>query len=298
MTTDEWAGLAEQAWRYLEPYHAVAYFAPEHRAACDAAGLKGGWMAYFATRSAPLGAVGPEVVTALFHGFHPAMVGRAIPDAWHYSSPERVLQARLAGVDAALQRILGDDLANPEITTAASLLTAAVQAADPAGRALFASHAALPLPDEPHLRLFWATTALREHRGDGHVATLVAEGIGGCEAHVLQVAAGRVRREGIQPFRGWSDDEWQTATERLSARGWLDHDGAITASGRTARTAIEDRTNVLAAAPFQALGPDRAAELMAALRPVAARIGASGAMPYPNPIGVPAPEDTDLAGQV
>ena len=34
-------------------------------------------------------------------------------------------------------------------------------------------------------RLFHAASLLREHRGDGHVAALMAEGIGGLEAHVL-----------------------------------------------------------------------------------------------------------------
>jgi hypothetical protein len=34
-------------------------------------------------------------------------------------------------------------------------------------------------------RLWHAATLLREHRGDGHNAALVAHGIGGTEAHVL-----------------------------------------------------------------------------------------------------------------
>ena len=37
----------------------------------------------------------PEVVTATFYNFAPAMVGRAIPDAWRFASPERVLEDAL-----------------------------------------------------------------------------------------------------------------------------------------------------------------------------------------------------------
>ena len=50
---------------------------------------------------------------------------------------------------------------------------------------MYAGLRALPVPEEPVARLFHAATLLREHRGDGHIAALMAEGIGGLEAHVL-----------------------------------------------------------------------------------------------------------------
>src|SRR4051794_24377218 len=92
--------LARLAWQAFEPYHAMIYFAPEAREAYSTAGLKGFWMGYFASRAAPLGPVSAEIVTATFYNFHPRMVRRAIPDAWRFSSPERVLNARLAAADA------------------------------------------------------------------------------------------------------------------------------------------------------------------------------------------------------
>ena len=107
--------VARRMWHLLEPYHASVYFAPEVRDAMKGVGLKGFWMGYFAGRSAPLGEVGPEVVTALFFGFHPDMVARALPDAWRYASPAAVLEARTAAVGSALERILGDDVASPAI---------------------------------------------------------------------------------------------------------------------------------------------------------------------------------------
>ncbi len=45
----------------------------------------------------------------------------------------------------------------------------------------------LPIPEQPLARLWYAGNLLREHRGDGHVVALVANGIGGTEAHVLHV---------------------------------------------------------------------------------------------------------------
>src|SRR5436189_292652 len=44
---------------------------------------------------------------------------------------------------------------------------------------------AVPVPGDVVTRMFHAASLLREHRGDGHIAALIAEGVGGLEAHVL-----------------------------------------------------------------------------------------------------------------
>jgi hypothetical protein len=178
-------------------------------------------MGYFAARAAPLGAVPAEAVVATFYNFHPAMVARAIPAAWTYADPSAVLDARLTAVDRALRRLLGSHVAGPEVAAAAALARRAAQACDVAGRPLFAANAALPWPDEPHLELWSATTRLREHRGDGHVATLVATGVGPYAAHVLMAGAGRVPAVMLRENRWWSEDEWAAATDDLRwLAGW------------------------------------------------------------------------------
>ena len=90
---------ARTMWKLFEPLHAVTYFADECIEEYRAAGLKGFWMGYFAGRAAPMGAVGPAVVDATFFSFNPDRVKRALPDAWSFAAPDRVLEARLAGVD-------------------------------------------------------------------------------------------------------------------------------------------------------------------------------------------------------
>src|SRR5918999_4571836 len=95
------SGLPRALWQYGEPVHAVTYFAPETRKATDALGLKGGWMSYFGCRAAPLGAASAATVAAVFFNFHPKMVGRAIPDAWGFASPEALLEARVSSIDLA-----------------------------------------------------------------------------------------------------------------------------------------------------------------------------------------------------
>lgn len=277
---------ARDLWRLLEPVHAVVYFAPEAREAYARAGLRGGWMGYFASRSAALGTPSPELVTALFHGFAPGMVARALPDAWRYSTPERVLDARLAVADAALRRLLpstGADLGD-----VVELALAAAAAVAVPGRPLAAAHLALPVPDEAHLALWHAATVLREHRGDGHVAALTVAGVDGCEAHVLQHAAGRVPGE-QRTYRGWTDEEWEAARGRLRERGWLDAGGALTAEGTARREAIEATTDRLAVAPYALLGDGPSTRLAELLRPVVAAIAAGGGIPYPNAMGVERP---------
>lgn len=279
--------FARRIWRLLETVHAVVYFAPEKKPAYDAAGLKGGWMGYFAGRAAPLGPVGAGVVTALFYNFHPAMVRRSIPDAWTFSSPERVLQARWEIVDGALLRLLGEGAAS--VAEAASSCLDAAQRCDPSGRPLFAANAELVPPDEPHMRLWHAATLLREHRGDGHVAALVAAGLDGCDAHLTLVGTGAIASSELQPHRGWSDDEWAAARERLQERDLLDASGRLTREGAELRAWVEDRTDELALAPWRALDETERERLLSLLEPPARRVVEGGGVPFPNPMGLPRP---------
>ena len=281
--------LQRAMWKALEPYHAMIYFAPEARAAYSEAGLKGYWMGYFASRSAAMGPVGPEVVAATFYNFHPRMVARAIPDAWRFSSPEQILAARYGSADVALRRLLGDAAEGPDIEEAARLAYTAVSACDVAGRPLFAAHSAHPWPEAAHMRLWHATTLLREYRGDGHVASLLAGGIDGCEAHVTLVGTGTVPREAIQPHRGWSDEEWEAAETRLRARGMLNDANMLTQAGRDARAWVEARTDALAARPWETLGADGCARLRELAFTLSDAVVRAGGVPIPNPMGLPWP---------
>jgi hypothetical protein len=292
---DECGGLARRMWTLFEPVHAVCYFAPEGRAAFEAAGLRGFWRGYFAGRAAPLGTVGAEVVTASFYNFAPAMVARAIPSVWELITPEDALRVREAGAVAALHGLL--DGLDEEVAQAADLLWAvAAGQLDCAGRVLGAANAALPMPQDPMTRLWQAATTLREHRGDGHFAALLAADVDGCEALVLRCGLD-MRREDLQPVRRWTDEGWEAAQTRLAGRGYLSlagktpdgngSDGALTEAGRQAHRAIEQATDRAAARPWAALEPGGVAELERVLTPIAQAAGK--VLPHPSPIGLPAP---------
>jgi hypothetical protein len=281
---------ARAVWQFGEPIHAIIYYSPERRAATDALGLKGGWMSYFACRAAPLGAATGPVVSALFYNFHPHMVARAIPDAWSYATPSALLEARLAAMGAAMRRVLGDDVVtSSSVSRAAELASAAVAGCDMAGRPMGAANQAIVEPDEPHLRLWQALTAIREHRGDGHIDRLVDAGISPTESLVLQAATGRSPEDGLRSNRGWSEEEWSVAAESLAARGMLDDEMRITLAGSELRQSIEDDTDRLAAPIVAAIGDEGADELVALLRPLAEAVMVVGAVPTHNNMGVPWP---------
>ena len=225
---------------------------------------------------------------SIFYGFHPRKVERAIPDAWAYAEPRQLIDARLSAMDAALRRLLGEAIDGPDVRRAAALATAAVHSADFSGRPLGAANAALADPGAPHLQLWQALGAMREHRGDGHVTCLVANQVDPCESLVMQAATGRSERDSLRTNRGWSDEEWRTAVMRLRERGWLDDDELPTPSGTKARDAIEAATDRLAAPLVATLGA-RGVELVEAMRPLAERIMAAGEVPRRNNMGLPWP---------
>ena len=271
-------------WTLFEPIHAVIYFAPEVRPAYERAGLRGFWRGYFAGRAAPLGAAGPAVVSASFFNFAPAFVARAIPGVWELITPEEALRVRLASATEALGRLLAGQESGA--AAAAGLLGRAIGELDFSGRVLASANVALPVPDSGFAALWQAATVLREHRGDGHFAALAAADIDGCEAVVLRCGLD-LRREVMQPVRGWTDEAWDGALSRLAARGWIGADGALTSAGREAHAAVENATDWAAARPWARLGPEATAEIAAALTPISQ--ACATVLPFPSPIGLPAP---------
>ena len=282
--------LARRAWTLFEPIHAIVYFASEAGEHYKAAGLRGGWMGYFASRSAPMGAVTPGVVTAVFYGFQPAMVARAIPDAWQYSSPERALTARTAIADSALRRLWGDQVDSADVAQAASAAIAVAHALRGGGRPLYTATAALEEPEAAHLKLWHACTLLREHRFDGHVAALTVHGLDGLESLVTAIAAGSgIDAATMRNFRGWTEEEWDQGVERLRSRGILDTLGALTSEGRWLRTDVEEMTDRLAADVWAAMDERSRERLFDSLRRLATRLENPDGIRYPNPIGVSRP---------
>ncbi len=269
--------LARAMWTLFEPIHAISYFSPEPRAAFEAAGLRGYWRGYFAGRSAPLGAVGAGPVIALFSGFAPSFVRRALPAVWSMATPDAALAARASGAAAVLRRLVPDV---SQVEAAADSLERLIGSLEFPGRALGAANADLPRPGDAYERLWQSATTLREHRGDTHVAALVASGLAGIDALVLRCGLD-LPREIVQPARGWTDDEWAVAAERLTAQGLLDADGTTTEAGRVHIANVEQITDGAASATWHSLSEITLAAK--ALSPIARACAAE--LPARTPIG-------------
>ena len=268
--------VARRLHGLVEPIHLVTYFSEEPTDALMALGLRNYWDGYFAGRAAPLGRVPAGVVHAVFYNFAEGEVARHIPRVWETATPEEALAARERGSVAALRRILGDLADAPVLTRAAELATTAATGAPTEGRALYAALRTVPLPGEPVARLWHAATLLREHRGDGHIAALVAEGIGGTEAHVLHALSEGTPAEKFGRVHHLPAAQLAAVVDGMRARGLIEESGWLSDAGRETKERIESLTDVLAAPTYASLTPAELSQLIADLKPISAVLDAAG----------------------
>jgi hypothetical protein len=259
----------------LEPISAMIFFSPEAFERYTALGLDG-WSGYFCSRAAPMGPVSPEVVVSTFYNFSPDIVRPNV--RWDLAPPETILEARHEGARATLARVLGNGDA-PPLSRAIELLREAVAACTPEGRPLAAAHARLPWPPDQLLGVWHGATVLREYRGDGHVAILVAHGVGPVDAIVLHSAYVGGKIDFLKATRQWSDDDLEGATAGLIDRGFLSPDLTLTDAGGKFRLMLEHETDRISHAPFDALGEDKCEELLGLLHPIAMKLLEARAAP-------------------
>ena len=256
--------IARAMFQVYEPIVLTGSGAPELQTICKQLGLSEHRMSYYAVRAAALGRVAAEVVSATFYHHTVEMVSPAIPLAWSIASPERIVAARFEAVDQALRRLLPQQIESAEIVEAVELVREAMVGCSIAGRPLFAAHAALPWPSEPHVALWHGLNLFREHRGEGHTSAVMAARLTPEQTAPLLIAATGEARDG-RSWR-WPDDVWNQAVAELQERGWLDDAGVLTDEGLAARTHIEDETDGLALGPWLQLGKERTHRLWTLLR--------------------------------
>lgn len=141
---------------------------------------------------------------------------------------------------------------------------------------MYAALRALPVPEEPVARLWHAATLLREHRGDGHIAALVAAGIGGTEAHVLHALSEGIPPEQYGRVHHLPANRLAAVVDGMRVRGFIDGSGLLSDAGRKTKERIESITDDLAAAAYSSLGPSGRDQLIADLEPISAALNAAG----------------------
>ena len=273
------SALVRRCHDVLEPIVVLGFVAKESGEYLARTGLEPGRMCSLASRAAPLGAVGAGVVTATFYSASPGLIGRYFPRAWACADPAQVVAARFAAAEVALRRVLGPEIVeSAELAELAGLVRAAAEAGRPDGRPMFAAYADVEWPAEPHVALLHAVATVREHRGDGHVAALLAAELSGLAASITHACETQIpdlhRRN-----RGWTEQEWADGIADLRARGILDATGRLTPAGTAQRERIEAETDRLAAGPWAHLGADRVERLLALAAAIRAVVLASGLLP-------------------
>ncbi|MDT0444296.1 SCO6745 family protein [Streptomyces johnsoniae] len=272
---------ARRCYNVLNQIHAAIYFSPDLGEELAKLGLKDTAAAYFVGRAAPLGRVGAGTVTATFFNFDHELIARLIPAAWDVVSPEAVLEARLRATDSMLRRVLGEEVtASKEVAEAAELALHATEACTRQARPLYAANADLPVPDAPHLALWHAATLLREHRGDGHLMTLVGAGLDPVEALASHTATGQgMSTKWVLRTRGINAEEWESGRQRLRDRGVLTADNELTEAGKRLRKDLEAETDRLDAAPYEHLGAEGVARLTELATTLSTTARKNGAFP-------------------
>jgi Helix-turn-helix family len=209
------------------------------------------------TRSAAMRTDNAAVVWSAFFNPNPDGINRLIPSTWEATSFDAVLAAQSDALDGPFAAATASMNAT-ELSELASLCREVTETASEhcEGRPLFAGLSSMPVPETDHMMVWHAARLLREHRGDGHIAALVVEGLGRVDALVVHAALMPEFGDGLRRSRRWSMDDWTTSMESLRARGWLtdDETPTLTDEGRSRRDWIEDRTNLLAAVAFDPIG--------------------------------------------
>lgn len=269
--------VARGLWESLEVIHIPIYFSSAVADAGRAIGLSDRMMSYTAMRTAPLGVLPSEVVTAVLYGFSPQLVAYGVKAAWEVTTPEAALEMTQTAATSLLTGLF--DGLDAELARAAELAREAALLHPILGRPLGAAWASVDWGDDPCLVLWQAATRIRESRGDGHLAQLVAADLDGVGSHLTLAGDSQKLRERYSGLRGWSEPEWDAGAGRLQDRGILDGDGALTDAGMALREHIEQATDDLAAEPWQSLGVDAAGHLEDSLRPLVERVAAAQIVP-------------------
>jgi hypothetical protein len=207
---------------------------------------------YLWGRAVGLGDPSVETVVAAFAIYDPRLVKALYEHARSQCGRAGFLAAREEATIASLHDVLGD----VDVTHVVTALRRGIEAADPAGRTLFAGVLSLGWPEDPLGQLWRACDLLREHRGDSHMAVWVAAGLSPVAINLLtELWLGMPLGAYTAMRRGWSEAEIAAAVAYLESRGLMAA-GEITPAGRRLRDELEDRTDALEQPILDAIGDD------------------------------------------
>jgi hypothetical protein len=233
--------------------------------------------AYVVGRAAPLGEVTGAVVAATFGVFEPATIGGMWDEGCSKLAPKDMIALRARTTAESLRADIGGVAPEDDVAEVAGVLERAIDAVDSTGRPLFAALRAQPRLSDPYARLWRAADAVREHRGDSHIAASIAAGLDPVRMGVLSEVWVDYPVGEYSGTRAWPQEAYAAAVARLEADGLI-ADGKITDAGRVFRDAIEGATDTAQDDLVAALG-DALDSVVKRVEPWAQQCIAAGSFP-------------------
>ncbi|MFM8870423.1 MAG: SCO6745 family protein [Actinomycetota bacterium] len=265
----DWVDLTARASFASHRLVGWIYWDPQAIAAYTALGVPEGRGYYIASRCAPLGPAGNDVVAAACYSIHPVFVAFSLDQARQYTTFEAVYEARNDAVVRGLREYAPDICDG--LAALATKLWSVADALPLSARPLFAAHLHWARHEaDPLLSAWLAVNCIREWRGDTHWAVLAAEGISGVEAGLLHDAYLGYPGDWIPRSRGADDPALETAWANLETRG-LAVNHRVTDAGVAFREHLELRTNELASMSWRHLGEVDTRAVISLIEPVGQR---------------------------
>ena len=248
------AGPARRLRDAFEPLAMHAVWSPLVHERLAARGLDF-FGTYVIGRACVLGQPNGRVVASAFAAFEPGMIAGIWDQASSTIGPDEGHRITFEATAESLASVLAGADAD-SIDSVGRRLAGVVDGLDATGRPLFTGVQAQPWPDDGYGRLWQACLALREHRGDAHVAAYIGEGFDPIRMNILtELWLGYPAGE-YSGTRAWPEEATAAAMAQLRADGLIDASDAITARGTEVRDALEARTDAMEQGVVDALGAD------------------------------------------
>jgi hypothetical protein len=204
-------------------------------------------------RAASLGEPEAGVVVSSFAVFQPDMIAAAYESGRSAVARDVMLAARAESTIESLTATLG----GADVSGVAATLQAAVSSISGMGRPLFSGLRDQPWPSSPIGVLWRGCELAREHRGDGHIAVCLSEGLDPIKMNVLTELFVGMPLSSYSASRAWSADQIADAADDLRTAGLIhaaDRAGGLTDAGLDYRREIEARTDALDQPLIDAIG--------------------------------------------
>lgn len=194
--------------------------------------------AYVWGRAASLGTPSATTVVSAFGVFEPAFLSNIYLTTRDQVSRESILKARATGASQAMSLVCSAE----EALAIVEPLRQSMESVDGCARPLFSGLRELEMPSTPQGQLWRLAEMLREHRGDGHLAAVIAHGFTAMEINVItELWLGYDLGE-YSGTRGYSKQVIEETMSSLHERGITDGQ-RLTAFGHNVRSQIEHDTD-------------------------------------------------------